>query len=76
LILLVFFVKYENVKQGGFVHNFLINIYLQVHELIPESYQIPADWDKWKLAESTEERNHPQELPGRNIKADNDNWCL
>ncbi|XP_059477389.1 zinc phosphodiesterase ELAC protein 1-like [Neocloeon triangulifer] len=47
----------------------------QVHELMPESYQLPEDWENWRF-DLSEERLHPQELQGTQISARNDVWTV
>lgn len=50
--------------------------FLQVHELVPEEYQIPSDWSTWKLEENKDGVSHPMELPGSRINAINNEWIL
>ncbi|XP_034249267.1 zinc phosphodiesterase ELAC protein 1-like [Thrips palmi] len=46
----------------------------RVHELIPMDDQLPRNWSSWGVTQEATGPPHPQELPGRDICAENGVW--
>lgn len=46
----------------------------RVHELIPMEDQLPRNWHTWGVSQEATGPPHPQELPGRDICAENGVW--
>ncbi|CAB3362225.1 Hypothetical predicted protein [Cloeon dipterum] len=63
------------VRQSLYLSRSELPFKFKVHELIPESYQLPKDWDKWK-PDLVSGSPHPQELLGDSISAQNDAWTV